>query len=147
MPSYLIDTNVLVYLYDAGSPVKRLRAEKVLTHLSQLGTACLSVQTLEEFASVALRTLDPALTPQQVFEQVSLLMDAWPVLHLTPQITLEASRGVRDHRLAYYDAQIWACARLNQIPVVLSEDFQDGSTLEGVRFVNPFEEGFTIEEY
>jgi len=74
-------------------------------------------------------------------------MDAWPVLHLTPQITLEASRGVRDHRLAYYDAQIWACARLNQIPVVLSEDFQDGSTLEGVRFVNPFGEGFTIEEY
>jgi hypothetical protein len=35
---------------------------------------------------------------------------------------------------------------LNQIPVELSEDFQDGQSLEGVRFVNPFAEDFEIEE-
>lgn len=49
------------------------------------------------------------------------------------------------NHLAYYDAQIWACARLNHIPVVLSEDFQDGQTLEGVRFVDPFAEDFVVE--
>jgi predicted nucleic acid-binding protein len=62
-------------------------------------------------------------------------------------IILEAVRGVRDHTLAYYDAQIWASARLNQIPVVFSEDFQDGLTLEGVRFINPFGDGFSIEDW
>ncbi|MCG2740072.1 MAG: hypothetical protein L6300_07505 [Syntrophaceae bacterium] len=31
-----------------------------------------------------------------------------------------------------------AAARLNQIPIVFSEDFQDGQVLEGVRFANPF---------
>lgn len=33
-------------------------------------------------------------------------------------------------------------ARLNQIPLVLSEDFQDGLALDGVRFVNPFARSF-----
>ena len=59
----------------------------------------------------------------------------------------EAARGARDYGLAYYDAQIWAAARLNQVQIVLSEDFQDGQTLEGVRFANPFGESFVIEEW
>jgi len=44
-----------------------------------------------------------------------------------------------------WDAQIWAAARLNQIPVVVSEDFNSGSMTEGVRFVNPFEAGVEWE--
>lgn len=40
---------------------------------------------------------------------------------------------------------IWAAARLNQIPVVLSEDFASGSTVEGVTFVDPFAEGFRLD--
>ena len=38
-------------------------------------------------------------------------------------VMLEALREVRDHQLSYYDAQIWAAARLNQVPVIFSEDF------------------------
>jgi hypothetical protein len=30
-------------------------------------------------------------------------------------------------------AHFWATARLNQVPLVLSEDFKDGDVLEGVR--------------
>ena len=38
-------------------------------------------------------------------------------------------------------------ARLNQVPVVFSEDFNDGSILEGVRFVNPFSREFLLEKW
>jgi len=69
------------------------------------------------------------------------------VLPLTEQVALEATRGVRDHHLSYYDAQIWAAARLNQIPVIFSEDFQDGVMLEGIRFVNPFAPRFDLERW
>jgi predicted nucleic acid-binding protein len=58
---------------------------------------------------------------------------------------LEAVRGVRDHQLAYWDAQIWATARLNQVPLVLSEDFSNGAVIEGVRFVNPFASDFDLD--
>jgi predicted nucleic acid-binding protein len=61
-------------------------------------------------------------------------------------IVLEAIRGVRDHKPSYYNAQIWAAARLNQIPIVFSEDFHHG-VLEGVRLVNPFSADFKIEEW
>jgi len=43
---------------------------------------------------------------------------AIPVLDLTPLIVLEATRGACDHKLNYYDAQIWATAKLNQVAVV-----------------------------
>lgn len=54
---------------------------------------------------------------------------------------------MRDHQLAYWNAQIWASARLNQIPVVFSEAFSDGVALEGVRFVNPFAAEFVLNSW
>ena len=57
---------------------------------------------------------------------------------ITDFIVLEAARGVRDHVMSFWDAQVWATAKLNQIPVVFSEDFASGSVIEGVRFENPF---------
>jgi predicted nucleic acid-binding protein len=44
-------------------------------------------------------------------------------------------------------AQLWASARLNQIPTIFSEDFASGSTLDGVRFVNPFAAGFSLDAW
>lgn len=51
---------------------------------------------------------------------------------------------MRDHAFSYHDAQIWAAARLAQIPVVLSEDFADGAVHDGVTFVNPLRPGFDL---
>ena len=72
---------------------------------------------------------------------------AWPVFDATPQIVLEAVRGVRDHQFSFWDAQIWAVARLNQVAVVFSEDFNPGAVIEGVRFVNPFAQDFELEAW
>ena len=38
-------------------------------------------------------------------------------------------------------------ARLNQIPIIFSEDFNPGAVLDGVRFVNPFAAGFDLESW
>jgi predicted nucleic acid-binding protein len=91
--------------------------------------------------------LKPPFTPAEALAEVNHLAAAFAILDLTPQVVLEAVRGVRDHQLPYYDAQIWACARLNQIPVIWSEDFQDGETLESVQFANPFGDEFRIEDW
>jgi predicted nucleic acid-binding protein len=49
---------------------------------------------------------------------------------------LEVIRGVKEYQLSFWDAQIWATAKLNQISVIYSEDFNVGAIIEGVRFVN-----------
>jgi predicted nucleic acid-binding protein len=49
--------------------------------------------------------------------------------------------------MAYWDAQIWASAKMNQILIVFSEDFGQRNTIEGVDFVNPFESDFKLEAW
>jgi predicted nucleic acid-binding protein len=145
MPSILLDTNILVYAFDLREAEKQKQAKALIYRLETSGAGCLSVQCLGEFFRVATAKL--RLSPAEMLVQIEFWRNAFPVFNLTPHIVLEAARGVRDHGLAYYDAQVWAAARLNQTPRVFSEDFQDGLTLEGIRFVNPFAEGFDVEEW
>lgn len=147
MPPVLIDTNVLVYLYDTASPGKAAQARRVMERLEQTRSGRLSVQCLAEFVHTTTRKLDPPLSYAEALVQVGLLARMWPVFDLTPLIVLEAARGARDHGLPYYDAQIWAAARLNQVTTVFSDDFSDGRVLEGVRFANPFSADFRLEDW
>ncbi|MCJ7641281.1 MAG: PIN domain-containing protein [Desulfobacterales bacterium] len=147
MPLILMDTNLLVYLYDQKHPKRQAQSQRVLEQLELSRNGRLSVQSLAEFFSVATRKLSPNLTAAEALHQIDLFLRLWPVFDLTPMVVLEAGRGVRDHHLSYYDAQIWAAARLNQVPLVFSEDFQDANVLEGVRFVNPFTPGFVLESW
>jgi len=144
MRAVLINTNVLVYAYDRGEPTKQEQAIAVLERTNILGSGRLSVQSLAEFFRVVTRGTPPMLKVTDAARQVDLLARGWPVIDLTPMIVLEAVRGVREHRLAYWDAQVWASARLNQIPTVFSENFGGRSILQGVRFVNPFAAGFDV---
>lgn len=141
----LIDTNILVYAVDPANPQKQLLAIELLERLEAIGSGRLSVQCLAEFFSATTRKLQPPLTALEATEQMGSLASAFPVIDLTSMIVLEAARGVRDHQLSYYDAQIWASARLNQIPVVFSEDFSNGSVIEGVQFINPLADDFQLE--
>lgn len=147
MAGILIDTNVLVYVYDARDATRQKRAADTLVRLAEAGAGRLSAQCLAEFFSVSTGELQPPLSRAEAVTQLEHWMRAFPVYELTAQIVLEAGRGCRDHNLAYYDAQIWAAARLNQLTAVFSEDFQDGLVLEGIHFANPFAAGFEIGEW
>ena len=141
---YVVDTNVLVYALDRREPEKRERAREVLRRVGTAGTAALPAQVLSEFANACLRKLEPPPEPTAVRREVERLMLAFPVLPITGPVVLEALRGVGEHMLSYYDAQIWAVARLGQVAVVLSEDFNPGAVLDGVSFTNPLDSEFDL---
>jgi predicted nucleic acid-binding protein len=147
MNRILVDTNVLVYAYDPECESKQEQALKVLNELAVVRRGVLTAQVLAEFSVVALRKLKAILPPDRVTTSVQNYLRSWPVLDITGLIVLEAIRGVKEHKMSYYDAQIWASAHLNQIPAVLSEDFATGSTVEGVAFINPFGEGFQLADW
>ena len=142
--TYLLDTNILVYATDEEDRIRMEVANDLLLRLTRTRTALVSAQVLAEFANVSLRRLRAASSREDVYRQVEVYARTLIVLPLTPAIVLEAVRGVRDFQLAYYDAQIWAAARLNQVAYVLSEDFNADATLEGVTFLNPFAPDFDI---
>jgi predicted nucleic acid-binding protein len=144
LASALIDTNILVYSFDARESVKRRLAQGLLTELRPTGLAAITAQVLGEFFRVATTRLSPAIPTDRALGLVRDLAQSFPVWPLDERVVLEAARGVRDHRLHYYDAQVWAAARLNGASSVLSEDFQDGRTIEGVTFRDPFRRRFDI---
>lgn len=147
MTEILIDTNVLVYAHDLAEDQKRIQAVRVVYELQQNRLGCLSVQCISEFFNAVTKGTSPILPINEAVGQAYVLINSFPVFPLTPMIVIEAMSSAKKHNIAYYDAQLWACAKLNQIPVIFSEDFQDGQMLEGVRFVNPFAETFELEKW
>ena len=142
----LVDSSILVYAYDRSEPEKQAQAAAILEQLFITGTGILSTQVLAEFFVAVTRKITRRLSVDEALESLSNYVASWEVLGLNSLNSLEAARGVRDHGFSYYDAQIWAVARMNQIVVVFSEDFNP-SWIEGVQFVNPFAPDFILADW
>jgi predicted nucleic acid-binding protein len=140
--AFLLDTNVLLYTYDSSDATKRSRAIEVVDRLTATHAGALSVQVLGEFFWNATRKLRQPIPAERVERSLTAYAQTWTVFDLTPLIVLEAIRGALRYQFAYWDGLIWATAKLNSVPTVLSEDFNDGALIEGVRFRNPFQPAF-----
>jgi predicted nucleic acid-binding protein len=145
--SILVDTNVLVYAYDRSEPEKQARALAVLDRLASSKQGVLSTQVLSEFFINVINQIAAPITIEQAMNRLQNYLISWRVIEVTGLVILEAARGVRDHGLNFWDAQVWAASHLSQIPVVFSEDFSDGRVIEGVRFINPFSIRFHLHDW
>jgi len=140
----LLDTNVLIYAHHPAEREKYRRAVDLLDGLTKQWVGCVSTQTLGEFVWATTRKRDAILELDEALAQAEAFAASWTVLDVTAPVVRETIRGVRAHHLAYWDAQLWATARMNQVPVILSEDFTDGLTLDGVTILDPFVDGFAL---
>jgi predicted nucleic acid-binding protein len=147
MEPILIDTNLLVYVFDRRDRPRQEIATTIVGSLVKSGAGRLSAQCLAEFFNATTKRKDPILSVPEAVDQTEKLARALTVYPVTLQVVLEAMRGVTQHRLPFWDAQIWGAARLNQIPTVFSDDFSPGTVLEGVRFVNPLASGFQLQDW
>ena len=130
------DTNILVYATTSISEVKVRRARDLIARAMRAASSVLLLQTLGEFSNVAIRK---ARIP---VEDIRRTIDAWravlPVQAADDSDLSAALEAVRAHRLAFWDAMLWACAQRVGVRHLLTEDMQDGFVLQGVAFVNPF---------
>lgn len=134
----LLDTNVLVYAYDLAAGDKQAQAVETLDRCAKNRQTAISSQILGEFAFVVSRKLQHPIKGEQLMLTVDRLSRSFWVLPITPFIVREAVRGMEQYQLSFWDAQIWATARLNQIGKVLTEDLPGRPYIEGVQYVNPF---------
>jgi predicted nucleic acid-binding protein len=134
----LVDTNIIVYSYDFSDPEKQQKALATLDRVQKSGQGAISSQVLAEFFAAVTGKIAEPLSLEDAEEQVNLYVQSWQIHDITPFIVREAVRGVREHKLSFWDAMIWATAKMNQILFILSEDFSNNSFIEGVRFLNPF---------
>ncbi len=144
--SLLVDTNIPVYAIDPRDAFKQQRAIDVLDRLDSTQRGAIGVQNLNEFISVSTRRIIPPLSVEEAARVVRYFLRYWQVLPLTPTITTEAIRGVELHRLSWWDSLVWATALVNSIPTIVSEDFNSGAVLDGIRFVSPFDPALKLTE-
>ena len=65
-------------------------------------------------------------------------MAQFPVLYPDDAVLRTALRDMAAYRLSWFDAHLWAYAEVHGIPVLLSEDFQNGRMYGTVTIRNPF---------
>ena len=80
----------------------------------------------------------PLMSLAEAIIEAEDLMMQFSVFYPTRESMVTAMRGTATYGLAWFDAQMWACAEVNGLPQILSEDFQHGRHYGGVRAVNPF---------
>ena len=144
MAAFLVDTNVLACAYDVRDSNRQARAAECLRALARSRQGALSAQVLGEFFWVATRRLDPPLSAADAERSLTNYARSWVVYPITTQAVLEAVRAVQRYQFAYWDALVWATAKLNNVLSVLTEDQPSSSLIEGVRFVDPFVDTFDI---
>jgi predicted nucleic acid-binding protein len=131
------DTHILVYATLSVPLAKTDRARELLVRGMRTGSCILLLQTLAEFSSVAIRKAGIEV------DEVRTTIDAWrgvlPVQGTEDDDLSAALDAVKKHRLAFWDAMLWAPAQRAGVRHLLTEDLQDGLALAGVRFVNPFD--------
>ncbi len=140
----LLDTNVLVYAHDPRDRRKQEIALSVLDRAIGAERATVSAQSLSEFYVVVTQRLPERIAHAAAMRQVERFAASCRVLDVTAPVVLEGCRGTAEHGMSFWDALLWAAAKLDQTPYVLTEDAEHGRSIEGVTFLDPFGDRFDL---
>ena len=132
-----VDTNVLVYLFDADDPAKQRIVQNLLSNRELRARLILSTQVLQEFYVSVTRKLATPLNPEAGFQAVQDLA-AFPMVQIDPPLILLAIQRSRKAKVSFWDALILEAALIAGATLLYSEDFQDGAIYGGLRIANPF---------
>jgi predicted nucleic acid-binding protein len=133
-----VDSNIFLYAVDDADPRKQRVARDWRAELWKSRLGRVSFQVLNEFYVNAVR-LKRGASDEARAEVRDLL--AWnPVV--VDAAVIERGWKLQDrYQLAFWDSLIVAAAKTASAGFLLTEDFQDGQTFDGVEVVNPFLRG------
>ena len=130
-----VDTNVLFYWLDLSSGSKRESASLWLAHLWTSRSGRLSYQVLQEFFDATTRRR-PEIR-EQVQTEIRRLL-AWRPIPVNG-LLLDRAWKIQDrYQLSFWDSLIIAAAHAASCRWLLTEDLQNGQSIDGVTVVNPF---------
>lgn len=141
--SVFVDTNVLLYEWDALAGDKQVRAASWLAELWRTRRGRLSYQVLAEYYVTATQKLKPGLAPEAARRNVRTYLAWHPIV--TDSRLIEAAWDAQDEfRLSWWDALIVAGAKAARCRYLLTEDLQHGQDLDGLVVLSPFKADPTV---
>ncbi len=137
----LVDTNVLVYIYDPRLPAKQHRAAEIVLEGLKADTVRLPHQAIVEFVAAVTRPSPsgpPLMRAAAAWREAEELLSVFGVLYPNDAVVRTALRGAALYALSWFDAHMWAYAEVYGLSELWSEDFQHDRLYGTVRAVNPF---------
>lgn len=137
----LIDTNILVYIFDPIDPRKQRLAVELLDRGLLEDSVRVPHQAIVEFISAVTRPLGrnkPLLSRAAAYREAEELLSQFVILYPNEALARTALRGAAAYQLSWYDAHMWAYAEFYGLTELLSEDFEHGRLYGSVRAMNPF---------
>lgn len=137
----LIDTNVLVYVFDPSDPRKQRIAAEALDRGLRLDSVRLAHQTVVEFVSAVTRPRQDGkslMSKGAALREAEELLAQFVVLFPDEALVRTALRGAIAYQLPWFDARMWAYAEHYGLSELYSEDFEHDRLYGTVRAVNPF---------
>ena len=132
-----VDTNVLVYLFDAQDPARQQRARDVVAELVRERALVVSSQVLSELYVTVTRKLAEPLPPEQALRALADLA-AFPVVAVDAALVQRAASRSASESISHWDALIVEAAIEAGADTLYTEDLQPGSGYRGVTVVDPF---------
>jgi predicted nucleic acid-binding protein len=129
-----LDSNILVYAQDAGSPDKQRRSRELITRLADSGDGVISTQVMQEFFVSVTRKL--GVTPLAA-KAVLKTFAVFEIVTAGPELIHEAIDCAILSAISFWDALILAAAASAGCGVLLTEDLNHGQMIMGVKVQNP----------
>lgn len=136
----LVDTNILVYRFDARFPGKQKIATEILRRGIEEDSIRVPHQAILEFVAAVTRPIrgSAILSQRDALREAEDLLMEFPVLYPNESIVRLALRGCAAYQLNWFDAHLWSYAEHYGLQQILTEDLQHGRFYGTVRAVNPF---------
>ncbi len=137
----LVDTNVLVYVFDPADRRKQRIASELLERGLKEDRLRVPHQAVVEFVATVTRPRGsglPLLSKVAAYREAEEILAQFVILYPTEALVRTALRGAAAYQLSWYDAHLWAYAEHYGAAELYSEDFEHGRLYGTVRAVNPF---------
>jgi predicted nucleic acid-binding protein len=131
-----VDTNLLIYAYDVTAGKRHCVASELIDSIWAARNGCLSIQVLQEFFVVGMRTL-PQASVSELRARIESLSE-WRVHQPSAADVLAAIDLHERYRISLWDAMILHSAREMGCSTLWSEDLNHGQAIGGVTVTSPF---------
>lgn len=135
---FFLDTNILVYTFDATAPAKQKVARQLVATALHSQQGLISYQVVQEFLNVATRKFSPPLSP--IDAGIYLDKALTPLCEFFPCMSYYAKALEISEQWKYslYDSLIITAAMETECETLYTEDLQHEQTIQGLTIINPF---------
>jgi len=139
-PSALIDSNILVYVFDAAHPREREICRKLMEECWRgRSRYAVSAQNLSEFYVAVTQKFENPLPREVAREFVELIVgfEGWTVLPVVAETVSRAIRIKDDYKIHYWDALLAAAMEQGGLRRILTENVSDFERVPWLEVENP----------